>query len=107
MSKHRIKSVAMEDDYDDGFDDDYDDDCAEGQHADEDGLTAEDKEKLRLGTAQVRRALGQGYASIPDKEIQDTLWHYYYDVAKSVTYLKSTVFHLNPTKLDSDRVRQT
>jgi elongation factor 1 alpha-like protein len=87
MSKHRIKSVAVEDDFDDGYDDDYDESgYAVGE---EDGLTAEDTEKLRVGTVQVRSALGQGFASISDKEIQDTLWHYYYDIAKSVTYLKS------------------
>lgn len=85
----------MEDVYGDGLDDDYDDEYAEGQHVgEEDGLTAEDKEKLGLGTVQVRRALGQAYASLPDKEIHDTLWHYYYDVAKSVTYLKSTTLSL-------------
>jgi elongation factor 1 alpha-like protein len=87
MSKHRIKNVALSDDYVDGYDDE--DDYANEQLSEEDGLTAEDKEKLRVGTAQVRSALGQGFPSASDKEIQDTLWHYYYDVAKSVTYLKS------------------
>lgn len=87
MSKHRIKNVSNVGDYDDGYDEDEEYDAEE--QTTEDTLTAEDREKLRVGTAQVRTALGHGFPSISDKEIQDTLWHYYYDVAKSVTYLKS------------------
>lgn len=44
---------------------------------------------MRQGTVKVREALGSNY-SVSDKEIQDALWHYYYDVSKSVVYLKST-----------------
>jgi HBS1 N-terminus len=86
MSKHRIKSVNVDDDYED----DYDQEDGENGYADEDGLSSEDQEKLRLGTDQVRNALGRNFALITDKAIQDTLWHYYYDTAKSVNYLKST-----------------
>ena len=80
MSKHRIKAVALEEDYDD-----YDED-----HADEaeEGLTAEDKEQLAAGTVAVRAELGDDFPAT-DQEIQDSLWHYYYDIAKTVTYLKS------------------
>jgi HBS1 N-terminus len=87
MSKHRIKSVALDDDYDDYDEEEYDQGDLAGDG--EDGLTAEDKEQLQIGTVQVRSALGLSSATITDKEIQDTLWHYYYDVAKSVAYLKS------------------
>lgn len=80
MSKHRIKNVVLEDDHDDDYE--------EGYEA-EDGMTAEDQATLQAGANQVRIALGHAFASITDKEVQDTLWHYYYDVAKSVTYLKS------------------
>jgi elongation factor 1 alpha-like protein len=89
MSKHRIKSVVPDDDYDDD-DDGYEEGYGDDGNAEEDSLTAEDKEKLRIGTAQVQHALGPGLPSVTEREIQDTLWHYYYDVAKSVTYLKST-----------------
>jgi elongation factor 1 alpha-like protein len=88
MSKHRIKSMAFEDDYEDDYQQDDDEEDQDGD-AEQDGLTLEDKEKLQEGTVQVRSALGQGFASITDNEIQDTLWHYYYDIAKSVNYLKS------------------
>ncbi len=102
MSKHRIKSVAFEDDRAD----DYDDDDQDG-YVEDDGMTAEDQEKLRLGTVQVRNTLGQGFASITDKEIQDTLWHYYYDISKSVSYLKSMFPWLSVQVEVTDRVRQT
>ncbi len=88
------------------FADDYDDDDQDG-YVEDDGMTAEDQEKLRLGTVQVRNTLGQGFASITDKEIQDTLWHYYYDISKSVSYLKSMFPWLSVQVEVTDRVRQT
>ena len=45
-------------------------------------------EQLRKGTAKVRNVLGSE-DSITDKDIQDSLWHYYYDVEKTVNYLLS------------------
>lgn len=41
-----------------------------------------------LGTVQVKQELGSEYPAL-DKEIQDALWHYFFDVGKSVTYIKS------------------
>jgi elongation factor 1 alpha-like protein len=90
MSKHRIKSLALEDEYEDDYQ--HDDEEDQSGDAEQDGLTPEDKEKLQVGTVQVRNALAQDFASITDKVIQDTLWHYYYDVAKSVNYLMSTEY---------------
>jgi len=43
---------------------------------------------MRIGTAKVLEALGSSL-SVSDKEIQDSLWHYYYDIDKTVSYLKS------------------
>ena len=43
---------------------------------------------MQEGTAQVRSILGPEVA-ISDKDIQDSLWHYYYDIEKTVTYLLS------------------
>jgi elongation factor 1 alpha-like protein len=45
-------------------------------------------ENLRLGTIDVRGRLPQGSEHITDKQIQEALWHYYYDVDKSVSYLQ-------------------
>ena len=81
MSKHRIKNVSADDDVYDDYDDD------EGEQDETENLTAEDKEQLRLGTVKVREALAGVLAT--DHEIQEALWHYYYDIAKSVTYLRS------------------
>ena len=45
-------------------------------------------EQLQEGTAKVRSILDDG-VPVTDQEIQDSLWHYYYDVEKTVTYLLS------------------
>ena len=45
-------------------------------------------EQLRQGTVKVKEALGPSYA-VSDEKIEEALWHYYYDVAKTVSYLKS------------------
>ena len=85
MSRHRVKAVAVDDDYLD--DDDYDEEGGGGE-AEGGELTEYDKEQLRLGTVEVRKQLGTEYDAT-DAEIQESLWHYYYDIGKSVTYLKS------------------
>ncbi|OAL28869.1 translation elongation factor Tu [Fonsecaea nubica] len=85
MSNRRVKSLAMdEDDYDDfeDYEDQYGDDGGDNE------LSAEDKEQMQQGTRKVRAALGPGFP-ITDNDIQEALWHYYYDVEKSVTYLKN------------------
>jgi len=73
-------------DYDD--DDVYDDDEIYGEEEAGDGMTDEDREQMRIGTAKVKEALGSSF-SVTDAQIQEALWHYYYDVGKSATYLKS------------------
>ena len=45
---------------------------------------------MRQGTIAVREALREGLDHITDKQIQEALWHYYYDVDKSVAYLATT-----------------
>ncbi|KAI1626008.1 elongation factor EF-1 alpha subunit [Exophiala viscosa] len=89
MSNRRVKSLALEaDDYDA---DDYDEYAGGDDNFDSGGdseLSPEDKEQMRLGAIKVREALGSAIP-VSDKEIQETLWHYYYDVGKSVVYLKN------------------
>jgi elongation factor 1 alpha-like protein len=80
MSKHRIKAVALDVEYDD-----YDEDYEEGTG---DVLTAEEKEQLAAGTVAVRAELGHDFPAT-DKDIQDSLWHTYYDIERTVSYLKS------------------
>lgn len=92
MSKHRIKSITFED----ADESDEDQSYSQTDYIEEDEVSAEDQEKLRAGTAQVRTALGPDLAFIPNKEIQDTLWHYYYDVSRSANYLKSMYCYGTP-----------
>ena len=78
-----MKSLAADDD------DFYDDDDFEEEYGEQEELSAEDREQLRLGTIKVRESLPSSTYYIPEKEIHDALWNYYYDIAKTVTYLKS------------------
>lgn len=50
-------------------------------------LLTHNAEQMRQGTIAVRDALGNDVPGITDKDIQEALWHYYYDLDKSVTYL--------------------
>jgi elongation factor 1 alpha-like protein len=74
-------------------DDVYDDDDYYEEEADDaaggDGMTEDDKEQMRVGTTRVREALGDMSDFTSDEQIQEALWHYYYDVGKSVSYLKN------------------
>ena len=88
MSRHRVKAVAMDDD-DYYEDNDYGDEETAGEGGDE--LSEHDRQQLRLGTIEVRKQLGSEY-NPSDSEIQEALWHYYYDIGKSVAYLKSQRF---------------
>ncbi|KAH7074319.1 P-loop containing nucleoside triphosphate hydrolase protein [Paraphoma chrysanthemicola] len=82
-------------DYDD--DDRYDeDDYYDEDEAD--GNTEDDKEHMRVGTIGVRAALGDFEAGVSDAQIQEALWHYYYDVGKSVSYLKNKLGGTNAVK---------
>lgn len=51
-------------------------------------MTDEDREQLRMGTAKVKSLLDPSI-DVPDAQIQESLWHYYFDVEKTVVYLKS------------------
>lgn len=80
----RTRNIDYDDDdaYDD---DDYYEDEAEGDA----GTSADDKEQMRVGTIRVREALAETSDFVSDAQIQEALWHYYYDIAKSVSYLKN------------------
>ncbi|KAJ4858667.1 elongation factor tu GTP binding domain-containing protein [Trichoderma breve] len=70
---------------DDDFVDQYDDLGEE-----EDELSPEDKIAMQNGTAEVRKALGVEAGKVTVAQIQEALWHYYYDIDKSVAYLTKT-----------------
>lgn len=79
----RTRNVDYDDDAYDDEDDYYEEEETGG------GMTEDDKEQMRVGTIRVREALGEFEAGISDAQIQEALWHYYYDVGKSVSYLKN------------------
>lgn len=84
MASHkRVKDI----DYDE--DDLYSGDEEEYDNAGGDGLTEEDKENFATLTPVVRAELDEAGLQVENKEIEDALWHYFWDVGKSVTYLKN------------------
>ncbi|KAF2434159.1 hypothetical protein EJ08DRAFT_646609 [Tothia fuscella] len=86
MSNRRVKAVGYEDDYDEYEEEEEYEDGEDGRTANE--LSAEDQELMLLNTVKVKSLLGEDFIAT-DQEIQDALWHYFYDVEKSVTYLKN------------------
>ncbi|KAI1649374.1 P-loop containing nucleoside triphosphate hydrolase protein [Daldinia loculata] len=80
MSRHQAyRNYDYENDLDEYEGDEFGDE--------EEELSSEDQAQMNVGTAQVRTALGVESSKVTTKQIQDALWHYYYDVDKSVTYL--------------------
>jgi elongation factor 1 alpha-like protein len=71
------------------YDDYEDDDDYSEEEAGDGSMTEDDKEQMRVGTQRVREELGEFEAGISVAQIQESLWHYYYDVAKSVNFLKN------------------
>ncbi|KAL7932730.1 hypothetical protein V8C35DRAFT_328333 [Trichoderma chlorosporum] len=71
----------------------YDDDDFVDQYDDleeEEEMSPEDKIAMQNGTAEVRKALGTEAGKVTVTQIQEALWHYYYDIDKSVAYLTKT-----------------
>ncbi|KAM5457266.1 hypothetical protein McanCB49686_002867 [Microsporum canis] len=78
MSRHRVKNISYDDD---DLEDEVDDN--------EDELSPEDREQMRVRTLEVQQLLQTQIPPIEAKEddIWEALWHYFYDVDKSVDYL--------------------
>ncbi|KAF4334168.1 elongation factor 1-alpha [Fusarium beomiforme] len=84
MSRHRIVHTFDTNEIVSEFDgDDYEED-------EEDELSPEDRQAMDDGTAEVRRVLGTEANKVTKAQIEEALWHYYYDIDKSVTYLMKT-----------------
>lgn len=76
MSRHRIKSLEYDDD--DYEDEEYDD------------VDPGEQEQLEAYTNEVLNELqtGQPPVTATRQEVQEALWHYYNDVAKTVNYIR-------------------
>ncbi|KAK4506761.1 hypothetical protein PRZ48_000494 [Zasmidium cellare] len=59
-------------------------------YAEEGGYTQEDKDNFATLTPVVRAELDEAGVPTTAKQIEDALWHYYWDVGKSVAYLKNS-----------------
>ncbi|KAL8845569.1 MAG: hypothetical protein Q9176_000205 [Flavoplaca citrina] len=82
MSRHKlVKTMNLDDELDDFDGADFDDDY----NGPED-LSADDKAQLQNGIREVRTILGPSVI-VNERSIEDALWHYYYDVEKTVNYL--------------------
>ena len=79
MSNKRVKNMYSED---------YDDDFADEDEFDDGGeeMSEEDKQQMERATKKVRDVLGSD-VMVSDKDIQDSLWYYFYDVEKTVNYI--------------------
>ncbi|RMY44612.1 hypothetical protein D0865_10442 [Hortaea werneckii] len=78
----RQKNVQYDDD------DLYDEEDDYGEEPQEE-YTAEDKDNFATLTPVVRAELEEAGLYVTDSDIQESLWHYYWDVGKSVSYLKN------------------
>ncbi|KAI1741626.1 hypothetical protein F4680DRAFT_56238 [Xylaria scruposa] len=81
---------------------DYENDLDEyegaGYSEDDDELSPEDRAQMTAGTTQVRTALGTDSSKVTTQQIEEALWHYYYDVNKAVAYLASKYISPKPAK---------
>ncbi|KAF2211491.1 hypothetical protein CERZMDRAFT_112581 [Cercospora zeae-maydis SCOH1-5] len=77
----RVKNVSYDEDDLYSDDDEY--------AGEQDEFTAEDKENFATLAPVVRAELEEADITVTTKQIEDALWHYYWDVGKSVAYLKN------------------
>ncbi|KAI0887909.1 P-loop containing nucleoside triphosphate hydrolase protein [Annulohypoxylon maeteangense] len=69
------------------YENDLDEYEGDGYSDGEEELSPEDRAQMEVGTAEVRAALGTESSKVTTQQIQEALWHYYYDIDKSVVYL--------------------
>lgn len=84
MQRNKTVDYDEDDVYDE---DDYYDDPEQDQSYE---YTEEDKHNFATLTPVVRAEIEEAGLQASDREIEDALWNYYWDVGKSVGQLKST-----------------
>ncbi len=77
-------------------DDFYDPDEDEYEEEEDDGMSPEDRVAMANATEEVKKALGEDNSKVSLVQIQEALWHYFYDVEKSVGYLQRTFISPTP-----------
>jgi elongation factor 1 alpha-like protein len=68
----------------------------EGYSEEEDELSPEDRALMNQGIADVQAALGVEASKVTVTQIEEALWHYYYDLDKTVAYLISKFVNPRP-----------
>lgn len=76
------------------------------EEEEEDELSPEDRIQMEESTVEVKRALGVRSDEVTIKQIQDALWHYYYDVDKSVAYLINKFIEPAPKPMPKTKTAQ-
>lgn len=100
MTSHRrVKDIAY--DEHDLYSDDDDDDMYDGAGEE---YTAEEKQNFATLTPVVRAHLEEAGLQASDRQIEDALWHYYWDVNKSVDYLTA---QQQPSKRKSAQAQES
>ena len=81
----RVKNIDYDevDVYSDDGADDY------GEEGADAGYSQEDKDNFATLTPVVRAELDEAGVPVTTQQIEEALWHYYWDVGKSVAYLKN------------------
>ncbi|KAI0968268.1 P-loop containing nucleoside triphosphate hydrolase protein [Xylaria arbuscula] len=86
---------------------DYENDLNEyegaGYSDNEDELSPEDRAQMVAGTVAVRAALGDDSSKVTTQQVEEALWHYYYDIEKSVAYLTSKHIAPKPAKSSAQK----
>jgi len=94
MSRHQaFRNYDYENDLDEYEGGEYLDEEEEG-----DELSPEDRAQMAAATSEVKSALGPQASKVSTAQIQEALWHYYYDVDKSVAYLVNKFIDPAPPK---------
>ncbi|KAK4209795.1 putative glucose-regulated protein 78 of hsp70 family [Rhypophila decipiens] len=68
----------------------------DGYSEEEDELSPEDRAAMTQGTIDVRAILGPVSSKVTTAQIEEALWHYYYDIDKTVAYLVSKFVDPSP-----------
>lgn len=83
----RVKNVSY--DEDELYSDEEQDYTANDNETNQESYSSEDLQNFAELTPVVRAELAEAGLQASDREIEDALWHYYWDVGKSVAYLKN------------------
>ncbi|KAM7218102.1 putative glucose-regulated protein 78 of hsp70 family [Rhypophila decipiens] len=68
----------------------------DGYSEEEDELSPEDRAAMTQGTIDIRAILGPASSKVTTAQIEEALWHYYYDIDKTVAYLVSKFVDPSP-----------